>query len=151
MNLFGLALLILLMIACGGCGSKTRARNACFPPGSDYANSLYNVNVNMRQIGLDRTEVIVSIYEQGRKPYLKREYEYRVHNTEALRCNINWDTLEDLHILFEVDEYIGCETHERSSVSPPFHVLELHFMYDEEAGTFTEAPNSDAVPYKWNT
>lgn len=145
-----LGLFALLVLACGGCGSRTRVRNVYFPPGSDYDNSLYNANVNMRKIGLDRTEIIVSIYEQGRKPYLKREYEYKVHNAEALRCDINWDTLEDLQILFEVNECINCGSDELSSDTGPFHVLELHFMYDDEAGTFTEAPNSDPVPYKWN-
>ena len=145
-----LVLFSLLMIVCEGCGSKTHVRNVNFPPGSDYDTSLYNVNVNMREIGLDRTEIIVSIYEQRRKPYLKREYEYTVDDAEVLRCSINWDTLEDLQILFEVNECISCGSDELAPDTEPFHVLELHFMYDDEVGTFTETPDSDFVPHKWN-
>ena len=140
----------LLVTVCGGCGSRTQVRNVCFPPGSDYENSLYNTNVSMRDIGLDRTEVIVSIYEQCRKPYLKREYQCIVRGTEDLHCAIKWDTLEDLEILLKVGQCISCGSNDLAPEPEPARGLELHFMYDEELGTFTEAPNSDYVPHKWN-
>ena len=139
-------LAVVLAIVCSGCGSRTKVKNVCFPPGSDYESSLYNANVTMRDIGLDRTEVIVSVYEQRRQPSLKRGYKCIVHDTEVMRCETKWNTLEDLEILLKVGQCNSCGYQDLAPDPKPSRVLELHFMYDEHRDTFTEAPNSDFDP-----
>ncbi len=143
--------LVILMTMVGGCGPKSHVQTVYFPPGSHHTTALYNVNVGFREIGLDRTEVLVSIFEQGRKPYLKREYECRVTGSEMLRSTINWDALDDLRIVLYTYECTSCEGKTLAPDAEPINILKLHFTYDEASGTFTEAPDSEVVPSKWNT
>lgn len=140
----GLALLVLLTCVCAGCGSRMREENLNFPPNSAYKDSQFNVNVAMRPIGLDQTQITVSIYGERRKPYFKRAYDYKVYAKESLHCEIQWDTLDDLQLLFEVRERMPGSLFPVANPGA-LRKMELHFAYDRAADTFREVPHS--VPF----